>query len=63
MKDGWVVVKVQLAPQYIEVTVRPYSFSLALVHSIPSWLVGAEIECTVHAALPKRPIDQFKPVQ
>ena len=30
---------------------------------ISSWLVWAEIECTVHVSLPKQPINQFKPVQ
>ena len=30
--------------------------TLALVHMILSWLVWAEIKCTVHVALPKRPI-------
>ena len=34
-----------------------------MVHLIPSWLVCAEIECTVHVALLKRTISQFKPVQ
>ena len=29
---------------------------------IPSWLVWAEIECTVHVALPKWPMNQFIPV-
>jgi hypothetical protein len=43
---------------------NPYlSLSLALVHSIPSWLVWAEIECAVHFALPKWPIYQFETVQ
>jgi hypothetical protein len=32
------------------------SYSLALVNLIPSWLVWAEIECTVHVALQKQPI-------
>ena len=36
---------------------------LALVNSIPFWLVLAEIECTAHVALPKRPINKFKPDQ
>ena len=31
------------------------SYSLALVHLIPSWLVWEEIECTLHVALPQRP--------
>jgi hypothetical protein len=34
-----------------------------LVHSIPSWLVWAEIECSLHNALSKRPNIQFKPIQ
>ena len=28
-------------------------YSFALVNSIPSWLVGAEIDCAVHAPLPR----------
>ena len=32
-------------------------------HSFYFWLVRAEIKCTVHVALPKRPINQFKVVQ
>jgi len=32
------------------------SYSLALVHSISSWLVRAEIECMVHFSLPRWPI-------
>ena len=43
--------------------VRPWLESLALVHLIPSWLVCAEIELTRHIALPKQPINQYKPVQ
>ena len=39
------------------------SYYLALVHLISSWLVWTEIEFTVHVALPKLPISQFKPVQ
>ena len=27
--------------------------TLALVHLIPSWLVVAEMDCTLHVALPK----------
>ena len=27
------------------------------------WLVWGEIECTLYVAPPKRPINQFKPVQ
>ena len=42
---------------------KALSYILALVHLIPSWLVWAEIECTVHVSLPKQPINQFKPVQ
>ena len=38
-------------------------YSLTLVHLIPSWLVCSETECTVHVALPKWPMNQFKPVQ
>ena len=38
-------------------------YPLALVHSIPLWLVWTEIECTMHDALPKGPINQFKPAQ
>ena len=34
--------------------------SSQLVHLIPFCLVWAEIECTVHVALPKRPINQFR---
>ena len=34
-----------------------------MVHLIPSWLVWAEIECSVHLGLPKQPINLFKPVQ
>lgn len=37
------------------------SSSLALVHLISSWLVYAE--CRINVALPKGPINQFKPVQ
>ena len=44
----------------------PFSYSktlatqlLALVHSILSWLVCAEIEYKVQIALPQRPINQF----
>ena len=33
-----------------------------MVHSIPFRLAWVEIECTVHVALLKRPINQFKPV-
>ena len=35
----------------------------AWLHSIPSWLIWPKIEYTVHIALPKRPINQFKPVK
>ena len=38
-------------------------YSITLVHLIPSWLVCSETECTVHVALPKWPMNQFKPVQ
>ena len=41
---------------------RLNSKTLALVHLIPSWLVWAKIECTVHDALPKWPINRFQPV-
>ena len=34
-----------------------------MVNLIPSWLLLAEINSTVHVALPKPPINQFKPVQ
>ena len=38
--------------QYIYIkTVKP-NCSLALVHLIPSWLVWAEMKCTVHVVLP-----------
>jgi hypothetical protein len=35
------------------------------VHLIPFWLVwsGQKIECTVHIALTKQPIKQFRPIQ
>ena len=32
-------------------------------HLIPFWLVWLEIKYKVHITLPKRPINQFKPVQ
>ena len=38
-------------------------YFLALVCSIPSRLVWAYINRMVHVVLPKRSIDQFKPVQ
>ena len=38
-------------------------YFLDLVHLIPSWLILAKIECTVHIALPKQPINQFKPLK
>ena len=44
--------------QYIDWTV--FSQSLALVHSISSWLVWAEIKCVVHDALPKWLKNRFK---
>ena len=34
-----------------------FNYSLALIHSNSSWL---EIQCTVHVALPKRPIKWFQ---
>ena len=34
-----------------------FSFGL---FNISSWLVWTEIQCLVHTALPKRPINQFK---
>ena len=34
-----------------------------MVHSIPTWLDWAEIECAVYVPLPKWSINQFKPVQ
>ena len=40
-----------------------FSYSLALLLLIPSLLVWAEIECTVHFALLKQPINQFEPDQ
>ena len=42
--------------------VRPASSLSALIHLIPSCLVCSEIESTMHVALPKQPINQFKPV-
>ena len=33
--------------------------TLHKLHSISSWLVWANIECTVNVALPKQPINQF----
>jgi hypothetical protein len=36
---------------------------LILIDLVPSWLVWADIECTMQVALPKRPINQFQPVQ
>ena len=36
---------------------------LAMVDLIPSWLVWAEIECSLHVVLPKQAMNQFKPVQ
>ena len=38
------------------------SYFLALVSLIPSLMFWTEIESTVHVDLPKRPINQFKPV-
>ena len=40
---------------------RVYSFGF--IHMIPSWLEWALVECRVHFALTKCPINQFKPVQ
>ena len=40
-----------------------FSFSYVVVHSFPSWLVWAEVKFMVHVALPKQPINPFKPVQ
>ena len=37
-----------------------FNWPLALVYLIPYCLVLAEIKCTGHVALPKRPINQFK---
>ena len=34
-----------------------------MVHSILSWLIWAEIVCKQRVSLPKRPINQFEPVQ
>ena len=36
-----------------------FSFSYVVGHLFPSWLFwsGAEIKCTVHVTLPKRPIN------
>ena len=42
---------------------QDFNYYLPLVHSIPSWLVWAEIECAMYFALPKWPINQLKPVQ
>ena len=38
------------------------SYSLALLHLIPSWLVWVEIEFTIHFALPKQSINQLSKV-
>ena len=46
----------QLAPLAIFIA----TFTLALVNLITSWLVWAEVKCTVNFALP---INQFTPVQ
>ena len=43
-------------------TLRLLTYSLALVLLIPSWLVLAEIESTLHVDLPKRPLNWFQPV-
>ena len=42
---------------------KDLSYSLTLVHLNPFQLVWAEIECTVHSALLKWLLNQFKPVQ
>ena len=52
---------VTLYPFY-RIYISKVSHYLALLHLIPSWLIWAEIECTVHFPLPKQPINQFKPV-
>ena len=52
-----------LYAQYIVIGQLNLSYHLAMVHSIPSWLVWEEIECTVHIAPPNRPINQFELVQ
>ena len=44
-------------------TVRPKLYSLTLVLTFPSRLVSAEIECMVHVALPKVPINPILPIQ
>ena len=43
----------------IYITQLDISYSLALVHLIPSWLIWTEIEYTVHVDLPK---NTLKPV-
>ena len=35
----------------------------ASVHLIASWMIWAEIKCTVPVALPKQPINQFNIIQ
>ena len=42
---------------------QDFSYSEALEHLIPSWLVLAKIDCAVPGALPNLPINQFKPIQ
>ena len=37
--------------------------SLLYIHLIPSWLGREEIKSTVHVALQRQPINQFKPSQ
>ena len=39
--------------------VQSGKITVCLVHLIPKWLVCAEINCKVHVALPKRPINRF----
>ena len=40
-----------------------FSYSLALVHLISSWLGSGEIECIMHVVLPKQPINKLKVIQ
>ena len=49
--------------QYIYIVDSKSLFKLQLIHLISFLLVLAEIEYTMHAALPKRPINQFNLVQ
>ena len=49
---------------YLDSKALSYSATLlALVHLIPSLLVLAEMECKVHVAGPKWPVNQFKSAQ